>query len=173
MRRRLRTGNPKRFRLPDIVPSETRSRMMSGIRSKDTTPEKLIRSGLHCLGYRFRLHDRKMPGSPDLVFRSRRAVIEVRGCFWHGHDCHLFRWPGTRVEFWKSKITGNVRRDRLNLLALLEQGWRVAEVWECQLKGKERRPLDSVIARLAAFLESDEQHCVIGNHQTVTTSEDA
>ena len=146
---------------------------MSGIRGKDTTPEMQIRTGLHRLGYRFRLHVRKMPGSPDLVFRSRRAVIEVRGCFWHGHDCHLFRWPGSREEFWKQKISGNIARDRRNLFALFEQNWRVAEVWECQLKGKERQPLDEVNARLAAFLDSDEKHCVIGVDQTVTTSEDA
>ena len=147
--------------------------MMSGIRGKDTTPEMQIRRGLHRLGYRFRLHVRQMPGSPDLVFHSRQAVIEVRGCFWHGHDCHLFRWPGTREEFWKQKISGNIARDRRNLYALFEQNWRVAEVWECQLKGKERQPLDEVIARLAAFLDSDEKHCVIGVNQTVTTSEDA
>lgn len=147
--------------------------MMSGIRGKDTTPEMQVRTGLHRFGYRFRLHDRKMPGSPDLVFRSRRAVIEVRGCFWHGHDCHLFRWPGSREEFWSQKISGSIARDRRNLYALFEQNWRVAEVWECQLKGKRRQPLDEVITRLGAFLDSNENHCVIGANQTVTTSEDA
>lgn len=147
--------------------------MMSGIRGKDTTPEMQIRSGLHRLGYRFRLHDRRVPGRPDLVFRSRRAVIEVRGCFWHGHDCHLFRWPGSREQFWKEKISGNIARDRRNLYALFEQNRRVAEVWECQLKGKERQPLEVVITRLGTFLDSNEKHCVIGGNQTVTTSDDA
>lgn len=156
-----------------MVSPETRSRMMSGIRGKDTTPEMQIRRRLHRLGYRFRLHVRKMPGSPDLVFRSRRAVIEVRGCFWHGHDCHLFRWPGTREEFWKQKISGNIARDRRNLYTLFEHNWRVAEVWECQLKGKKRQPLDEVITRLGTFLDGCEKHCVIGGDQTVRTSEDA
>ncbi len=146
---------------------------MSGIRGKDTAPEKLIRSGLHRLGYRFRLHNRKMPGSPDMVFRSRKAVIEVRGCFWHGHDCHLFRWPRSREEFWREKISGNIARDRRNLHALLGRGWRVAEVWECQLKGKEKQSLDCILERLTAFLDGTQRRLVIGNNQTVTTSEDA
>lgn len=146
---------------------------MSGIRAKDTKPEKVIRSGLHRLGYRYRLHDRNLPGSPDLVFRSRRAVIEVRGCFWHGHDCHLFRWPSSRKEFWRKKISENAVRDERNVHALLEQGWRVAEVWECQLKRVKRQQLDSVIAQLTAFLDGYDRHLVIGRNQTVTTSEDA
>lgn len=146
---------------------------MSGIKGKDTKPEMLIRSGLHRLGYRFRLHDRNLPGRPDLVFASKRAVIEIRGCFWHGHDCHLFRWPATRELFWKEKISGNISRDQRKVSALFEQGWRVAEVWECQLKGKNRQPIERVIKRLAAFLDGDEKHSVLGANQTVTISEDA
>lgn len=140
---------------------------MSGIRGKDTTPEKLIRSGLHRLGFRFRLHDRNLPGRPDLVFPSRRAVIEVRGCFWHGHDCHLFRWPRTREDFWRSKITANIERDERNRSALANAGWRVAVVWECQIKGKKRRPLEEVLSELGCFLKSDQQECVVGDHGTV------
>lgn len=145
--------------------------MMSGIRGKDTKPELLVRSGLHRLGYRYRLHDRRLPGRPDLVFPGRRAVIEVRGCFWHGHDCHLFRWPGSREEFWRSKIAGNVARDQRNREALLVQDWRVAEVWECQLKGRERRSVADVLACLANFLESDRRRLVIGTDRVVDTRE--
>lgn len=156
-----------RLRLPDIVSPEIRSRMMSGIRGKNTVPEMIIRMGLHRLGYRFRLYDRKLPGRPDIVLRSRRAVIEVRGCFWHGHDCHLFRWPRSRQEFWRLKIEGNIVRDKRNLAALLKAGWRVAEVWECQLKGSARQPHDAVLQKLCQFLEGSEQQCVIGNSNTV------
>ncbi|WP_337661085.1 very short patch repair endonuclease [Erythrobacter sp. Alg231-14] len=142
--------------------------MMAGIRGSDTIPEKLIRSGLHRLGFRFRLHDRNLPGRPDLVFPSRRAVIEVRGCFWHGHDCHLFRWPRTREEFWRSKITANIERDERNRSALLDVGWRVAVVWECQMKGKSRLPQKEVLSELARFLQSDQQECFLGDHRTVS-----
>lgn len=153
--------------LPDIVDAATRSRMMSGIRGRNTKPELLIRSGLHRMGYRFRLHDRRLPGRPDLVFASRRAVVEVKGCFWHGHECHLFRWPGTRQEFWQAKIAANISRDIRNRDALLGAGWRMAEVWECRLKGKEREPLDEVLARIAAFLEGRRERLVVGSDRTV------
>lgn len=169
---RIQFGGGQRL-LPDIVDTETRSRMMASIRGRDTAPEMLIRSGLHRMGFRFRLHDGNLPGRPDLVFTPRRAVIEVRGCFWHGHDCHLFRWPATKEEFWEQKISGNIARDRRNLNLLLEQNWRVAEVWECQLKGKRRQPLDEVITRLGDFLDSNEHHCVIGKAQTVSIPEEA
>lgn len=142
--------------------------MMSGIRGRDTKPEMLIRSGLHRMGLRFRLHDRRLPGRPDLVFPSRRAVIEVKGCFWHGHDCHLFRWPSSREDFWRDKIASNIARDGLTREALLAAGWRIAEVWECQLKGRERQPLNDVLASLADFLGSDDHRLVIGCDKTVT-----
>jgi DNA mismatch endonuclease, patch repair protein len=154
--------------LADIVTPEVRSRMMSGIRGRNTKPELVVRSGLHRMGFRYRLHGPKLPGKPDLVFPGRRAVIEVRGCFWHGHACHLFRWPGSREAFWREKIAGNVQRDLRNRELLLEQGWRVAEIWECQLKGRERRPAEEVLARLAEFLEGEEQLCVIGGDLRVT-----
>lgn len=141
--------------------------MMSGIRGRNTKPELQVRSGLHRMGYRFRLHDRRLPGRPDLVFPARQAVIEVRGCFWHGHDCHLFRWPGSRQEFWRSKITQNIARDELNRAALLHAGWRVAVVWECRLKGRERQPDGAVLSELSAFLEGRDSECFIGRPGTV------
>ena len=138
--------------MPDIVSPETRSRMMAGIQGKNTRPELLIRKGLHRAGFRFRLHDRRLPGRPDLVLPRYRAVILVEGCFWHGHDCHLFKWPQSRPEFWKKKIEGNRARDRKNHIALLEEGWRVARIRECSLKGKTRRLPEDVIDTCAAWL---------------------
>jgi DNA mismatch endonuclease, patch repair protein len=153
--------------LSDIVDPATRSRMMSRIRGKDTSPEKIVRSGLHGLGYRFRLHDPKLPGRPDLVFRSRRAVIEIRGCFWHGHDCGLFRWPSTRSDFWRQKIVSNIDRDERNRFALLEAGWRLAVVWECQIKGGKSTPGGAVLQELCRFLDGSDRYVAVGNSNTV------
>lgn len=126
--------------------------MMSGIRGKDTRPELQIRSGLHRLGFRYRLHVKSLPGKPDLVFSRRRAVIFVHGCFWHGHDCHLFRLPKTRPGFWKDKIETNRRNDTAAIEGLLAQGWRSLLVWECALKGRKRLPDGEAVTRAAAWL---------------------
>jgi DNA mismatch endonuclease (patch repair protein) len=142
--------------MADTVSPEVRSRMMSGIRGHDTKPEMVIRRALHAAGFRYRLHDRKLPGRPDLVFPGRRAVLFVHGCFWHGHGCHLFRIPATRTEFWREKITGNVERDIVSAKKLHSAGWRVGIVWECALKGREKRPLQEITAALAAWLRSGE-----------------
>lgn len=141
--------------MPDVVDKATRSRMMSGIKGADTKPELIIRSGLHKRGYRFRLHDKKLPGRPDLVFPKYGAVIFVNGCFWHKHDCHLFKWPKTRKEFWRKKIEGNASRDARNIAALREQGWRVLTIWECALKGKTRRPEAEVLYLAARWLQDN------------------
>ena len=141
--------------MADIVTPETRSRMMSGIRGKDTRPELILRRGLHAQGFRFRLHDRGLPGRPDMVFPRRRAVLFAHGCFWHGHDCHLFRLPSTRPEFWQGKITGNQVRDVSVEKALADVGWRQGIVWECAMKGRAALPIDDVIAQCAAWLCSD------------------
>jgi DNA mismatch endonuclease, patch repair protein len=138
--------------LPDVVDKATRSRMMAGIRGKDTKPELVIRRGLHRLGYRYVLHDKRLPGKPDLVLPKYRAVIQVQGCFWHGHDCDLFKWPGTRQDFWRQKITGNQGRDQRNLEQLGEQGWRVLTIWECALKGRGRLPEQKVLVWAADWL---------------------
>ena len=127
---------------------------MSGIRGANTKPELVLRSGLHRRGFRYRLHERKLPGKPDLVFPGRKAIIFVNGCFWHGHDCHLFRWPQSREAFWKNKITGNMQRDSINRATLVEQGWRVCRVWECALKGRTRRSAGAVVGQCAAWLRS-------------------
>ena len=140
--------------MADVVDPATRSRMMAGIRGKNTAPEILIRKGLHARGFRFRLHDRSLPGAPDLVLRKHRAVIEVNGCFWHAHDCHLFKWPSGREEFWRAKITSNKDRDARNHARLLEAGWRVLVIWECALKGKTRLAPEQVLEQTAAWLRS-------------------
>jgi len=141
--------------MADIVTAEVRSRMMSGIRGANTKPELLLRKGLHALGFRFRLHDRSLPGKPDIVLPRYKAVIFAHGCFWHGHDCHLFKWPSTRPEFWQAKIARNRAVDERTDAALSEAGWRQAIVWECALKGKSRLPLDDVIESCAEWLKSD------------------
>jgi DNA mismatch endonuclease (patch repair protein) len=140
--------------MADIVSPEVRSRMMAGIRGKDTKPELIVRRALHARGFRYRLHSRDIPGKPDLVFPKFRAVIFVHGCFWHGHDCHLFRWPGSRVEFWRDKIGKNRNNDLINAQKLEQAGWRRAVVWECALKGKHRMPVDTVAIQLEDWLQS-------------------
>lgn len=141
--------------LPDIVSPEQRSRMMSGIRGKDTKPEMVLRRGLHALGFRFRLHDRKLPGTPDLVFPKYHAVILAHGCFWHGHDCHLFRLPGSRTEFWRTKIDRNRAVDARTQLALRDAGWRVGTVWECAMRGKGRLSMENILEACSVWLKSD------------------
>jgi len=123
--------------MTDIVSSETRSRMMSGVRAKNTRPEMQIRKALHSRGLRFRLHANALPGKPDLIFPRFRAVLLVHGCFWHGHDCQLFRWPKTNVQFWHDKIQANKVRDEAVIHALGELNWRVGTVWECAIRGSE------------------------------------
>ena len=140
--------------MADVVSPEKRSHMMAGIRGKNTMPELVLRRGLHRAGFRFQLHRRDLPGKPDLVFPRFRAVLFVQGCFWHGHDCHLFKWPTSRAEFWRTKIRENKRRDELALTRLRESGWRVAQVWECSLKGSRRQSLEAVVNGVADWLKS-------------------
>lgn len=135
---------------------------MSGIRGKDTQPELAIRRGLHAKGFRFRLHAKDVPGKPDLVLPRFHAAIFVNGCFWHHHDCHLFKMPSTRPEFWSQKIERNVQRDALVRTQLAEAGWRFLVVWECALKGKTRIGIDEVIERIAAWLRGNEPSLEIG-----------
>ena len=125
---------------------------MSGIRGKNTKPELIIRKALHRKGFRFRLYDKNLPGKPDIVLPKYRAVILVQGCFWHGHNCHLFKWPSSRPEFWKDKIEGNRVRDIRNQQALLNSGWRIFTLWECALKGKTRLPFDQVVSLIESWL---------------------
>ncbi|MFN7092408.1 MAG: very short patch repair endonuclease [Allorhizobium sp.] len=128
--------------------------MMSGIRGKNTKPELMIRQALHARGFRYRIHGKDLPGNPDICLPKHRAVIFVHGCFWHGHECHLFKWPKTRPEFWAAKIARNRQVDSNAEAELLDTGWRVATVWECALKGRERLNLDEVIDRCADWFKA-------------------
>ncbi len=128
--------------------------MMSGIRSKNTRPEIVIRNVLHKKGFRFRLHQSGLPGKPDLVFPKYNAVIFTHGCFWHGHDCVLFKWPATRPDFWKNKINGNKQNDKKVLDKLLGEGWRVLVIWECSFKGRGRLELRKVLSATSKWLKS-------------------
>lgn len=141
--------------MADIVSADVRSRMMSGIKGRDTKPELLLRSGLHRSGFRFRLHAPELPGKPDIVFPRYNAALFAHGCFWHGHDCHLFKLPSTRQEFWRTKIERNQAVDARATAALIRMGWRVGVVWECALKGRTRLPLDDVIMTCAVWLRGD------------------
>jgi DNA mismatch endonuclease, patch repair protein len=139
----------------DVLRPEQRRFNMSRVRSKDTKPELLIRRGLHERGFRFRLHRRDLPGSPDLVFPALNAVIFVNGCFWHGHGCSKSNLPVTRRNFWEAKITSNRVRDARCLRELSEAGWRTLVVWECSLVGPTRLPFNELIDRIAAWLHKD------------------
>lgn len=107
---------------------------MAGIRSKNTKPEMVVRRFLHGQGYRYRLHRKDLPGTPDLVLPKYQAVIFVHGCFWHGHDCRYYRLPKTRTAFWAEKIAGNRSRDEKNQRLLEAEGWRVIVVRECEIR---------------------------------------
>jgi DNA mismatch endonuclease (patch repair protein) len=145
----------------DIVDAATRSRMMGSIRGKNTQPEILVRRMLHARGFRFRLHDRKLPGTPDLVLPRYRAVVFVSGCFWHGHDCRFFRMPATRPDFWRAKIERNRTNDERARNALLEAGWRCATVWECALRGCGPGAIEETGHLLARWLQSGGETCAI------------
>ncbi len=139
--------------MADVVSSEVRSRMMSGIRGKNTKPEIFLRKALHAEGFRFRIHA-ALPGKPDLVLPKWRAVFFVHGCFWHGHNCHLFMWPKSRPEFWRAKISGNRARDKASIVKLTAEGWRVGIVWECSLKGRTRLDSSTAIKRCSRWIKS-------------------
>lgn len=138
--------------MADVVDAQKRSRMMAGIRGKNTRPEMTIRRALHRMGFRYRLHSRKLPGKPDLVFPKLGAVVFVHGCFWHGHDCHLFKWPSSRRRFWRDKIEGNRKRDAESSVKVGEVGWRILTIWECAIKGRTRRDEAEVIEAVANWL---------------------
>lgn len=140
----------------DVLTPEQRHLNMSRIRGRDTKPEMLIRHGLHARGFRYRLQDRRLPGRPDLVFPRYHAVVFIHGCFWHGHGCPMFKLPVTRQEFWATKIASNRARDERATTALLELGWRVANVWECSIRGPAKLTGDEVITRCQTFLLSEE-----------------
>ena len=120
--------------MPDIVPPQVRSRMMSGIRARDTKPEMIVRRYLYAIGLRYRLHVRELPGRPDIVLTRRRVVVFVHGCFWHRHEgCRFAYTPKSREQFWLNKLQGNAQRDARDQQQLRDLGYRVELVWECEL----------------------------------------
>ena len=151
--------------MADVVDKVTRSRMMSGIRAKNTQPELFLRKGLHALGFRFRLHAKEIPGKPDIVLPNFRALIVVHGCFWHGHACRYFKLPATRPEFWRAKIENNRVRDECDLEKQREEGWRVLTVWECAVRiSTKRHPAFDCVALVAQWIESDLEIATIDEH---------
>lgn len=121
----------------DIVPPAVRSKMMSGIRAKNTKPEMQVRQALHALGFRYRLHRKELAGCPDIVMTSRKIAIFVHGCFWHQHvNCRYAKLPGTRSVWWRDKLDKNQARDERAIAALMDAGWRVLVIWECALRNR-------------------------------------
>lgn len=131
----------------DRVSKSVRSHIMARVGSKNTRPEMSVRRLVHSLGYRYRLHRRDLPGTPDLVFVARRKVILVHGCFWHQHDCSQASRPKSNTRYWNRKLQRNVERDQKNASALVAKGWDVMTVWECETKA-----LDVLTRRIVRFL---------------------
>ena len=140
--------------MADIISPERRSALMSRIRGKDTKIELEVRKGLHALGFRYRLGGAGLPGRPDIVLPKYRTVVFVHGCFWHQHNCHLFRLPKTRPEFWQAKVDANRIRDRRAEVRLAESGWHVETIWECQLRGSTDTAVEHLIHGLGRRIKS-------------------
>lgn len=154
--------------MTDIVDQQTRSRMMAGIRGKNTKPELLLRRALHARGFRFRIHSSKVHGRPDIVLPKHRAVIFVHGCFWHRHEgCRYTTSPSTRPEFWQAKFESNVARDIAVRTVLLSDGWRVATVWECAVR--KSTEVSAAVNLLHAWLHSGDSILDIGSFVTIST----
>ena len=121
--------------MTDVHSKETRSYNMSKIKGKNTKPEILVRKHIFALGFRYKLHDKKLPGKPDLVFPKYKTVIFINGCFWHGHEnCKYYKVPKTRTEWWQNKINGNIKNDNAKILFLKKNEWKIIVIWECELK---------------------------------------
>jgi DNA mismatch endonuclease (patch repair protein) len=146
--------------MADIVTSEKRSAMMSRIKGKDTEPELAVRRALFAGGFRFRLHSKSLPGSPDIILPKHKAAIFVHGCFWHFHaGCRFARLPSTRPEFWRKKLLATSSRDELVAVALAARGWRVLIVWECYFKQNAKNP-EILKYALSRWILSDSKHSV-------------
>jgi DNA mismatch endonuclease (patch repair protein) len=148
----------------DTVDRQTRSKIMASVGQKDTGAELLLRRALHKIGLRYRLHDRSLPGSPDVIFSRFHAVVFVHGCYWHSHGCYRSTVPKSRHEFWAEKFEANRSRDERNVRLLHDSGWRVLTVWECALRGKNALPPHKVAGEVRAWLRgTDRQGQVSGN----------
>jgi DNA mismatch endonuclease (patch repair protein) len=137
--------------MPDVFSREKRSEIMRKVKSQDTSPEVTVRKALHRLGYRFSLHAKDLPGKPDIVLPRHNTIIQVRGCFWHGHHCKNAELPRSNADYWKEKIGKNRIRDKKNDRLLRQNGWRVIVVWECRLSSQLK--IDLEVGRIVALLE--------------------
>jgi DNA mismatch endonuclease (patch repair protein) len=137
--------------MTDVFSKEKRSWIMSRVKGRDTKPEILVRSLVHRMGYRFRIHGRELPGNPDIVLPRHGKVIFVHGCFWHGHNrCPRSKRPTTNKSFWNKKLDGNIKRDRRFRRSLVHKGWRILVVWQCEM----REP-DRLLRKLEKFLHDE------------------
>jgi len=139
--------------MTDTVSKSRRSEIMSNVKGKHTKPEIIVRKYLHSNGFRFRIHDKKLPGNPDIKLTKYKTVIFVNGCFWHGHEnCRIYVMPKTNVDFWSEKIKRNMSRDQIIINNLKELGWNVIIVWECTLKSKKReQTLVSLVEKINSY----------------------
>ena len=150
--------------MTDVHDTETRSRNMAAVKSKDTKPEMIIRRLCHSMGFRYRLHRKDLPGKPDLVFPKYKAVMFVHGCFWHKHDCPKGATPATRIEFWEKKQKENAQRDKFSQRALITQGWKVIVIWECALVGTKKATTEKLHDWIFANLSQPEPKiCELGS----------
>lgn len=141
--------------MADVMTPEQRSRCMAAIKGKDTKPEMIVRKYLFSRGLRYRVNNRKLPGSPDIVLKKYKTVVFIDGCFWHGHEgCKYYRLPKTNVDFWRHKIAMNIARDYANGVDLRLAGWKVIRVWECDIKTKAKR--EETLERLYHEIVGDE-----------------
>jgi DNA mismatch endonuclease (patch repair protein) len=147
--------------MSDVVLPEKRSQMMSGIKGKNTRPEIIVRKALHLRGFRYRLHQKDLAGKPDLALRKYMTAIFVHGCFWHGHECRLFKWPKSNVDFWKNKIEGNCERDARQMTQLRDRGWRVIVVWECALRGVSENTRRKLFDRIGFEIKNPDYRALI------------
>jgi DNA mismatch endonuclease (patch repair protein) len=137
--------------MADVHSKEIRSYNMSRIKGKNTKPEMLVRKFLHANGYRYKLHDKSLPGKPDIVLPKYKTVIFVHGCFWHGHsNCKYYVVPKTRTDWWLNKISGNIANDAKAIKALKKDGWKIITIWECNLKlAKVEKTLNALLKKLS------------------------
>ena len=141
----------------DRVDQATRSRIMSSVRQQNTGPELILRSAIHKGGMRYRLHEKTLPGSPDLVFKRFGAVIFIHGCYWHFHGCHKSAIPNSRREYWEAKFRDNQDRDDRNIVRLQKLGWRVLVVWECAMVGKTALVTNDIVKLIGTWLRGTQQ----------------
>lgn len=149
--------------MADVLTPEQRHNCMSSVRRENTSPELFLRSILHKAGLRYRLHDRRLRGSPDIVFPRFRAVLFVHGCYWHSHGCYKATLPRSRRKFWKEKFRQNRERDMRDVRSLCKENWRVMIVWQCALKGKESFSPDEIVNIIQRWLHSSDSFCECPN----------